>query len=229
VSSRESAPSKALEAPFRVALTIDAEHPDRPTDATAEPRLLASLERLGVRATFFLQGRWVEAYPDRARRVAAGGHLIGNHGHYHIRMPLLSPYGLATDIVDGERVIKATTGVDPRPWFRCAFGAGAADHRVQAAVREAGYRHVPWHVEAEDWEPAIDGEAVAKAVVGGVLARRAAGKGDGSIVLLHSWSGGTADGMEAIVTRLRDAGAALVRLDELDLPDVERVGKRRAP
>ena len=202
--------------PFRVALTIDAEHPDRPHDAAAELRLLATLERLEVRTTFFMQGRWVEAFPDRARRVADAGHLIGNHGLYHIRMPLLSEYGLASDIIDSESVIKRTIGVDPRPWFRCAFGAGTNDRRVQAAVKSAGYRHVPWHVEAEDWEPVNDGPAVAAKVVRGVLARRSAGQGDGSIVLLHSWSSGTADAMEAIVAGLRDAGAALARLDELE-------------
>ena len=92
-------------APFRVALTFDAEHPDRPTDPAAEPRLLETLARLDVRATFFLQGRWVEAYPARARAVAQAGHLIGNHGFYHVRMPLLSAEGLRTDIAEAERVI----------------------------------------------------------------------------------------------------------------------------
>lgn len=209
-----------------MALTFDAEHPDRPTDPGAEPRLLEALERLGVRATFFLQGRWVEAQPDRARRIAAGGHLVGNHGHYHVRMPLLSDAGLATDIADLEKAIIAVTGVDPKPWFRCAFGAGGDDARVLAAVGAADYRHVPWHVEAEDWEPHLGGDDVARAVINGVLAHRASGAVsangradigvDGTIVLLHTWPLGTADGVDAIVTRLRDAGAELVGVDLLD-------------
>ena len=201
--------------PFRVALTFDAEHPDRPTDTTAEPRLLETLARLDVRASFFLQGRWVEAYPDRAREVAAAGHLIGNHGFYHVRMPLLSARGLRTDIAESERVIVETTGVDPKPWFRCAFGAGGGDARVLAAVAAAGYRHVPWDVEAEDWEPQMTGDAIADELVQSLLARRDAGEGDGSIVLLHTWPAGTADAIESLVARLGDAGASLVRLDEL--------------
>jgi peptidoglycan/xylan/chitin deacetylase (PgdA/CDA1 family) len=201
---------------FRVALTFDAEHPDRPTDQGAELRLLDSLGRLDLRATFFLQGRWVEAYPERARRVADAGHLVGNHGFYHVRMPLLSARGLATDIAISEAAIVGATGLDPKPWFRCAFGAGGDDRRVLAAVTRAGYRHVPWDVEAEDWEPAMDGAAVADAIVNSVLARRDAGVGDGTIVLLHSWPAGTADGIEAMVGGLRDAGAELVRLDDLE-------------
>jgi peptidoglycan-N-acetylglucosamine deacetylase len=202
-------------APFRVALTFDAEHPDRPTDSAAEPRLLEALARLDVRASFFLQGRWVEAYPDRAREVAAAGHLVGSHGFYHVRMPLLSAHGLRTDIAESERVIVAETGVDPRPWFRCAFGAGGGDARVLAAVAAAGYRHVPWDVEAKDWEPHVTGDAIASEVVRQLVARREAGEGDGSIVLLHTWPAGTAGAIEPLVGRLRDAGAALVRLDEL--------------
>jgi peptidoglycan/xylan/chitin deacetylase (PgdA/CDA1 family) len=203
-------------APFRVALTFDAEHPDRPTNPVAEPRLLETLARLGVRASFFLQGRWVEAYPDRAREVAAAGHLIGNHGFYHVRMPLLSAQGLRTDIAESERVILGETGIDPKPWFRCAFGAGGDDARVLAAVSAAGYRHVPWDVEAEDWEPQMSGGAITSALMGRLLARREAREGDGSIVLLHTWPAGAADAIEPLVEQLRDSGALLVRLDELD-------------
>ena len=209
----EAAPTG--DGPFRVALTFDAEHPDRPTDPSAELRLLDTLARLDVRATFFLQGRWVEAYPDRARAVALAGHLAGNHGFYHVRMPLLADEGLRTDIAAAERVIVEVAGVDPRPWFRCAFGAGGDDPRVLAAVAAAGYRHVPWDVEAEDWEPSISGDAITRTLLDGLLARRAAGTGDGSIVLLHSWPTGTADAMGELVTRLRDEGATLVRVDEL--------------
>ena len=55
---------------MRVALTFDAEHPDRPNCAPGVPEALVELlgDR-GVRATFFLQGRWVEAYPETARRI----------------------------------------------------------------------------------------------------------------------------------------------------------------
>jgi peptidoglycan/xylan/chitin deacetylase (PgdA/CDA1 family) len=209
-----------------VFLTFDAEHPDRPTDATAERRLLDTLAALDVRATFFLQGRWVEAHPDLAGAVVAGGHLLGNHGFYHARMPLLSDEGLRTDIDAAERVILEVTGVDPKPWFRCPFGAGGNDPRVLAALTAAGYRHVGWDVEAEDWEPSLTGRAIAETLVNELLARRGAGGGTGgadtggadtggagTIVLLHSWPTGTADAMPELVTRLRDEGATLERLD----------------
>ncbi len=48
-------------------------------------------------------------------------------------------------------------------------------------------------------------------VLAGVEAR-----GDGAVVLLHSWPRGTLAAVPATVARLRDAGAVFVRIDELD-------------
>ena len=54
---------------FRVALTFDAEHPDRPSTPGVQERLLDLLARDAVASTFFIQGRWAEAYPATARRI----------------------------------------------------------------------------------------------------------------------------------------------------------------
>ena len=201
-------------ASFRVALTFDAEHPDRPTDSGAETRLFAALEAEGVPATFFVQGRWAEAYPDRARRIADGGHLVGSHGFYHARMTLLSDTGLFADIHAAEAAIVAATGTDPKPWFRCPFGDGMDDPRVLGAIESAGYRHVGWDVNIEDWEADRDAPTVGTLLVDGILARRGGGDPD-SIVLLHSWPAGTGAGVSLAIARLREAGASFVRVDEL--------------
>lgn len=196
---------------FRVALTFDAEHPDRTNEPGVTERLLDTVAREEVTATFFVQGRWAQAYPGVARSIADGGHLVGNHSHYHARMPLLSDDGLVEDITDAGKAIEDATGVDPHPWFRCPFGAGATDARVQAAVVAAGYRHVGWDVAAEDWEPTRDGAGIEADLVAGTLAH-----GDGTVILLHAWPRGTLDAVPGTIARLRDAGARFVRVDELD-------------
>jgi peptidoglycan/xylan/chitin deacetylase (PgdA/CDA1 family) len=197
--------------PIRVALTVDAEHPDRPTEGGVTERLLDALELASVRASFFIQGRWAEAYPATARSIATGGHLVGNHSHYHARMPLLTDAGLTEDIVESGRIIVETTGVDPRPWFRCPFGAGARDPRVLAAIAEAGYRHAGWHVAVEDWEPGRDATSIERDLVDGVATRA-----DDTVILLHGWPSGTLAALPGTIARLRDMGAAFVRIDELD-------------
>jgi peptidoglycan/xylan/chitin deacetylase (PgdA/CDA1 family) len=199
---------------FDVALTFDTEHPDRPaTDGNTE-RLLEALDRLDVRATFFVQGRWAEAYPAIARRIVAAGHLVGSHSHYHIRMPLLTADGVTADVRDAEAAIREHAGVDPRPWFRCPFGAGADDPILVGRLAALGYREVAWHVNPEDWNPSHSADDVVATVVGEVLDRR-----DGAVVLHHSWPDQTLIAIPEIVTRLRGAGATFVGLDELaDIP-----------
>ena len=196
---------------FRVAITIDAEHPDRVHRTGADIGLLDVLADRDVRATWFLQGRWVEANPVTARRVADDGHLVGNHSHYHARMPLLTDDGLAADVRDAEAAIREATGADPRPWFRCPFGAGADDRRVLDRLAELGYREVPADVVLDDWEPDRTGPAIAADAV-----RLATEHGDGAVVLLHSWPSGTLDALPAIITELAAVGARFVTIDELD-------------
>jgi peptidoglycan/xylan/chitin deacetylase (PgdA/CDA1 family) len=194
----------------RVALTFDAEHPDRPAPPGNAEALLAQLDRRGARATFFVQGRWAEAYPETTRAIASGGHLIGHHSHYHARMTLLTDTGIVEDLRDGAAEILAASGVDPMPWFRCPFGAGADDPRVQAAIESAGYRHVGWHVAADDWDPDHTPAFVTEAVLRGVESH-----GDGAVVLLHTWPSATLGAIDEILDGLASAGAELCRIDEL--------------
>ncbi len=197
-------------APGRVALTFDTEHPDRPATPGTTERLLEILDRSGVPATFFIQGRWAEAYPTVARSIASAGHVVGSHSHYHARMPLLTDVGIAEDLAEAGRVVEAATGVDPRPWFRCPFGAGATDPRLLRAVEAAGYRHVGWHIDGLDWDDGRDGPTIAREILTGV-----AGHGDGSVILLHAWTDGMAAAIEPIIERLRGDGAVFVTIDRL--------------
>jgi peptidoglycan/xylan/chitin deacetylase (PgdA/CDA1 family) len=197
----------------RVALTFDAEHPDRPNGGDLTDVILAALAAADARATFFLQGRWVEALPDVARSIAAAGHLIGNHSHYHARIPLLTAQGLRTDVTTAEEVIRDEVGVDPRPWFRAPFGNGAERQELLDLLNALGYRHVGWHVAAEEWKSAATAAGVVDAVVDTVRAH-----GDGAIVLMHSWPPPVRHALPDVLDRLAAEGARFVTIDELDLP-----------
>jgi peptidoglycan/xylan/chitin deacetylase (PgdA/CDA1 family) len=170
--------------------------------------VLASRE---VLTTWFLQGRWVEAHPDVAQRVGAEGHLVGNHGFYHARLPLFSDDGIAADVLDAERVIRAIVGVDPRPWFRCPFSAGSDDERVLAILGRLGYRDIGQDVVLEDWEPERTGPLLTADAL-----RLVPATGDPAVVLFHAWPPGTLDALPELIDGLRAIGARFVRLDELE-------------
>ena len=67
----------------KLALTYD----DGPNDPHTL-HLLDVLDRHQVKATFFLMGRYVEQRPDIVRRIADGGHEIGNHTYSHPNLAL---------------------------------------------------------------------------------------------------------------------------------------------
>ena len=197
---------------MRVALTFDTEFPSRPAEAGVEGRLLASLAAVDVRATFFLQGRWVRANPEQARGIAAAGHVIGNHSNYHAPMDGLTDEALRQDVLKAEETIREITGVDPKPWFRCPFGAGMDDDRVLKLLEELGYSHVGWDVDPEDWNEEHDADDVERLVLAGLSEH----DGGEAIVLLHGWPTATAEALPRILRALASDGVELVTVDRLE-------------
>ena len=194
----------------RVALTIDTELRGRPADDGNPGRLLDILAAESAPATFFVQGRWAGANRELACRIRDDGHLIGNHSYYHVPMDLLTDAGIHDSVDRAEEVIRAVTGSDPRPWFRCPYGAGEDDSRVLGLLTELGYTNVTWDFETDDWADGRDADELIGTIVDGCGAC-----GDGARVLLHSWPDVTVAALPHIIAHLRDAGAELVRLDML--------------
>ena len=159
---------------FRVALTFDAEHPDRPQCPPGAPRrILDVLAHAGLRCTFFLQGRWVSAYPETARRVVAD-HLVGNHSDHHAHVTEFSDDGLRADVCAAESTIREVAGADPRPWFRCPFGDGRDDPRILGVLDALGYRNVHWDVEAKDWDDGQTADSILSSIIQGVTKQASA-------------------------------------------------------
>lgn len=194
----------------RIALTIDAELRGRPADDGNPGRLLDILAAESAPATFFVQGRWAGANREAARRIRDDGHLIGNHSYYHVPMDLLTDAGIRDSVTRAEEVIRAVTGSDPRPWFRCPYGAGEDDPRVLGLLAELGYANVTWDFETDDWADGRDADGLIETIVAGCGAC-----GDGARVLLHSWPDVTVTALPRIIARLRDARAELVCLEDL--------------
>jgi peptidoglycan-N-acetylglucosamine deacetylase len=157
----------------RLALTFDdGPHPRHTQE------LLDRLDAAGVKATFFLVGRRVSAFPDLARAIADRGHEIGNHGYLHVPITVLPPPLLRREVAKGGEAIEKATGKRPR-FFRPPMGWITAS--ALRIVRELGYEPVIGSIHPRDsTRPGID------AIVDHVLARIA----PGAIIILHDggWS-----------------------------------------
>mgnify|MGYP001553329063 CR=1 FL=1 len=187
----------------QISLTFD----DGPNpDAT--PRILDTLARQNVKATFFILGAHAERWPDLVHRVVAEGHQIGNHGYFHRKLHLKTPSYVKRDLILGKRAIERAGGDTPR-LFRAPHGF--RNPWVSAIASSLGERTVGWSLGV--WDSALPG---AKAIVD----RTIEGTRAGSIILLHDGDGynangdrtQTADAVPGIVNGLRDRGFEFVTL-----------------
>jgi hypothetical protein len=148
----------ALIAPARageLALTFD----DGPNPKWT-PRLLEVLGEHGVKATFFMLGGRAQTEPALVRRIAAEGHLIGNHSWSHPNLALTACEQSARRAGADER----DAGADYRgegEMFSAAI-RGAAAGGV-SDCQELGLRVVTWNAMTSDWS-----ETVGRSDCGGV-------------------------------------------------------------
>lgn len=122
-----------------IALTIDAAWEDDKTEF-----ILNTLKQHDIKATFFLCGVWVEAYPDQVKAIAAGGHEIGNHSLTHPHMNKLNAAAVQKEISDLDDQIEKLTG-KRCTLFRAPYGE--YNDNVIRAVREIGYEPVQWNLD----------------------------------------------------------------------------------
>ncbi len=116
-------------------------------DGVWTPCVRAELQRLDVRATFFVIGECAVVHPDLLRATVDAGHQVQLHCHRHIRHTLLSERELECDT---ERALEALSraGVQPTLW-RTPWGISTpVSERV---ARSFGLHLVGWSIDTHDW------------------------------------------------------------------------------
>ena len=74
------------------------------------PELLAMLDRLGCRATFFTLGEVAADLPGRVREIADAGHEVASHGYHHLRVGELSPRRFRADVERSVKLLEDLVG-----------------------------------------------------------------------------------------------------------------------
>ena len=123
----------------KVAVTFNAAWGADDTDT-----LLKILEENDVLATFFFCGTWVDRFPEEARKFAAAGHDIANHGDTHAHVASLNLEQNKKEIKNCHDKIKAVTGVESI-FYRPAYGE--YNNTVIAAADEMNYYTIQWDVD----------------------------------------------------------------------------------
>lgn len=133
----------------------------------ATPFVLDTLDRFGIKATFFMVGDNVRKHPDIYRMVVERGHRIGNHTFNHIGgfRYLTTNYLANTD--KANELLQTNLFRPPHGWMRWL--------QYNALARR--YRIVMWDVVTRDYSKRITAEQVVENVKRYVR--------NGSIVTFH--------------------------------------------
>lgn len=133
-------------------------HPDKPMVALLInvawgneyiPKMLDILKKHHVKATFFLEGRWVKNHPDMAKMIVDAGHEIGNHSYSHPDLKTLGNAKIREELVKTNEVIEATTGVKCK-WFAPPSGSYRDD--VVEIAADLDMKTIMWSVDTIDWQ-----------------------------------------------------------------------------
>ncbi len=109
------------------------------------PRVLAVLDRYGVKGTFFMVGENVVKYPEVYAMVRAGGHTIGNHTYNHMKGLRVRTRTYIDNVEKADAVLGGTR------LFRPPYGRFRVWQK-QALFRR-GYGMYLWDVLTHDYNP----------------------------------------------------------------------------
>jgi peptidoglycan/xylan/chitin deacetylase (PgdA/CDA1 family) len=206
----------------RIALTFDSNMTDGmlrklaagKVRSYANTTVINELQSLQVPATFFLAGKWIQAYPGLTRRIAADPSFeIASHSWAHegfrthcYNLGTLPRADMAADVERSFEILARYTD-HPSRYFR--FPGGCYDAAALKAIAPVGCTVV----EYDD----VSGDAFgtsAKAIASETVAQAR----PGSIVVLHITEANaprTGDALPTIVRQLRARGYELVTLGDL--------------
>ncbi|NBC72095.1 delta-lactam-biosynthetic de-N-acetylase [Paenibacillus sacheonensis] len=172
------------------------------------PGILDVLKAKGVPAIFFITGHYVKDKPELVKRMAAEGHLIGNHSWSHPDMSAISREQISTELAKVKTAVSELTGQQEMAFLRPP--RGIFNDRVLAVSKEHGYTSVFWSVAYRDWEP--NAQRGWKYAYDNVMAQLH----PGAVILLHSVSKDNAEALGRIIDSARDKGYTFKPLNELE-------------
>ncbi|MGN0677797.1 MAG: polysaccharide deacetylase family protein [Ruminococcus sp.] len=160
-------------------------------------KILDTLKEKNVSAIFFLTGDYAKKEKALVRRMIDEGHVIGNHGMTHAKLPDLSPDELKEEVMSLHQYVLDEYGYEMQ-YFR--YPCGEYSEETIEQLRNLGYKTLFWSFAYVDWktdsQPSPD-TGFKK------LTESAHG---GEILLLHSVSATNAEILGDVIDCLREKG-----------------------
>ncbi len=184
-------------------LTFDAGYENGNTAA-----ILDALKKHQAPAAFFLVGNYLETSPELVKRMAAEGHIVGNHTFHHPDMSkIASKEAFEKELTDLEDLYQQVTGQPMKKYYRPPQGKYSEENLKMAS--ELGYKTFFWSLAYVDWYE--DKQPTKEEAFQKLLGRIH----PGAIVLLHSTSKTNGQILDELLTKWEEMGYRFGSLDEL--------------
>ncbi|PFA17674.1 MULTISPECIES: peptidoglycan-N-acetylglucosamine deacetylase [Bacillus cereus group] len=187
-------------------LTFD----DGPGKYTAE--LLDMLKAENAKATFFLIGANVKAFPDLVKREDAEGHYVGMHSMTHNYKKLYTEGRYVDEMKEDQGLIAGVIGKSPtltRPSYGSMPGLNEA---LRNKVVENNLKVWDWTIDSLDWKyNKMPVDAASAQIVQNVLA---GATNPTEVILMHDIHPQSVKAVPAIIKGLKERGYELESYQE---------------
>lgn len=112
-------------------------------------KILDTLKEKHVSAIFFLTGDYAKKEKALVRRMIDEGHVIGNHGMTHAKLPDLSPDKLKEEVMSLHQYVLDEYGYEMQ-YFR--YPCGEYSESTIEQLQKLGYKTLFWSFAYVDWK-----------------------------------------------------------------------------
>ncbi len=184
-------------------LTFDAGYENGYTD-----KILDTLKKNQVPATFFLCGNYFKENPDMVKKIVAEGHIIGNHTMSHPDMSKITDKKtFERELSQIEELYKSITGNEIKKFYRPPMGKYNAESLQMA--KDLGYSTIFWSLAYMDFD---DKNQPTKEVAFSKLIPRIH---PGAILLLHNTSKSNSLILDELIQKYHEMGYEFKSLEHL--------------
>lgn len=186
-----------------VALTYD----DGPNPPYTN-QLVSVLDRLQIKATFFVIGKNVEQHPETVQLLVSKGHELGNHSYSHTQLVWKTPWFVRSEIEKTDKLLRQL-GVTQEIHFRAPYGLKLLI--LPYLLSKMHKKNIMWSINPRDFAEG-NSEVIENYVIEQVR--------PGSIILMHDGGGDrspTIAATEGLIQKLREQGYQFKTVSELML------------
>ncbi len=179
------------------------------------PEILDVLKKEKVPAAFFVVGTYIRQNPELIKRMAAEGHIVGNHTMDHPDMSAIEDEGsFRQQLKQVEDLYKEATGKKMQKFYRPPQGKFSFTNLETA--QKLGYQTAFWSLAYVDWY--VDQQPSREEALSKLLPRTH----NGAVILLHSTSKTNAQILQELITKWKEEGYQFKSLKDLGTDPADR-------